>query len=105
MSTEDDLTLRILAEIRRDGRTTRDELRNELRATNLRIDHLERRVEDKTQTLGRQITESEARTATAINELTGTLHAVHGMLRNRLGLQDRVSRCERDIGEIKQRMG
>ena len=75
--SSDDLTLRILTE-RIDGR----------------IDRLEARL-----------VESEIRTATAINGLAGTLHDVRDMLVDRLDLRDRVSRCERDIGEIKTRLG
>lgn len=110
--TTDDLTPRLLAEIRNDGRLTREEIR----ATNVRIDQLEQRLDgriDKLEQrldgridgLERRVTESEIRTTTAITEVAGTVREVRDMLRDRLDLRDRVARCESDIQEIKHQIG
>lgn len=84
----DDLTIRVLVEIR-DGL---HEVRDEVRQTNLRVDKLTERVDHLTdrvgnvetglETLGRRVVESELRTATAITELQGTMRDIHGLLKN-----------------------
>jgi uncharacterized protein Yka (UPF0111/DUF47 family) len=109
MSSDDDLTLRILGEIRQDLRTTRDEIHSRIdnveQRLDGRIDGLETRFEARFDRVERMIVESEIRTATAINGLAGPLHDVRDMFRDRLELRDRVTRCERDIDEIKHRIG
>jgi hypothetical protein len=91
------LTVRILVDIR-----------EQVQATNVRLDQVERRLDGRIDQLGngldgridrldakvdagfaalerqitRQIVESETRTATAIHELAGTLHDVRDMLRS-----------------------
>jgi hypothetical protein len=55
--------------------------------------------------LSGRIVESEVRTATAITDLHGTLREVLDVLRDQHDLRPRVDRCERDIGDIKQRLG
>jgi len=55
--------------------------------------------------LSGRIVESEVRTAAAITDLHGTLREVLDVLRDQHDLRPRVDRCERDIGDIKQRLG
>ena len=93
----DDITLKVLIEIR-------DELRshsNRIDQTNARLDVTNVRLEQ----VGQRIVESELRTATAITELAGTVQGVRGLLEKRLDLRDRVEQCEREIAELKRRVG
>lgn len=99
-----DLTTRVLIEIRQELRETKDELRETKQSLNARVDHLSDRIELVNGDLGRRILESELRTATAIHELGGTLREVHTLLKDR-ALHDRVSRCEREIDDLKHRLG
>lgn len=69
-----------------------------------RFDHREIRFDQLEERLDRRIIESEVRTATAINELGGTLREVHTLLKDR-ALNDRVARCELEIAELKHRLG
>lgn len=85
----DDRTIRVLVEIRDGVRSLTD-----------RVEH----VESDLGTLGRQVVESELRTATAITDLHGTMRDIHGLLRSQLDLRDRVERCERDIDDLKKRV-
>lgn len=89
-----DLTTEILKDIRDELRQTRTELKGELVETNTRLDHLSRRV-----------VEGELRTATAITDLHGTLREVVDLFRAEHPLAPRVERCEKDISELKQRLG
>lgn len=85
----DDLTLRVLVEIR-DG----------IRTTNERVETLERRVDR----LGDQVAESDAHTTAAVDGTTQAVREVYTLLRDRLELRDRVERCERDIDELKRKL-
>ena len=66
-----------------------DGVEAEVHAVAARIDgidpRLDRRIEDVYDSLGRRMTESEVRLATAINNFAGTLHDVHRLLQDRLG--------------------
>jgi len=100
----DDLTIRVLIEIRDEIRSTNQRVDR----TNERVDHLSTRVDHmstRIDDMGQRIVESELRTSTAITELTGTIRDVHSLLVDRLDLRDRVERCERDIDELKHRVG
>lgn len=110
--TSDDLTVRILMEIRDAVHTTNERVDQ----TNARLDEnrgdLGRRIEQLNTDLNKRIdatnerlTEMEFRTATGLSEVTGTLRDVTALLRDRLDLRDRVDRCERDIAELKTRVG
>jgi hypothetical protein len=90
----DDITVQILRDIR-------DEIRN----TNARVDLLTDETKVRLDQLGDAVVGSEVRTIAAITALDGTLHAVHDALRSHNDLRDRVERCERDIAEIKHRVG
>lgn len=115
--TSDDLTTRVLIEIR-----------DEIRGTNRRVDTLNERVErlEAGQTelrreandvrremkelrgsvveLHRQQVESDVRSATMFAELNGTMRDIHVLLRDRFLLSDRVERCEKDIEDLKRRV-
>jgi hypothetical protein len=110
--SSDDLSLRILIEIREDVRATHlhvDQVEQKLgeRIDRLegRVDGLEARFETRFDAVERQIVESEIRTATAINDLAGTMRDVGDMFRDRFELRDRVTRCELDIDDLKHRVG
>lgn len=103
----DDLTVRVLVEIReqiRDGQTALreglHEVRDEIRQTNVRLDQQGQRIDQQ----GQRIVESEIRTATAITELHGTMRDVHDWLKKQADLRDRVERCEREIDDLKKRV-
>ncbi|MBA3540262.1 MAG: hypothetical protein H0T79_11600 [Deltaproteobacteria bacterium] len=96
--TSDDLTLRVLIEIRDEIRSTNARVDQ----TNARLDLTNQRLENVRDELGRRIVESEIRTATAIGDLASAVRDVHGLLSDRLDLRDRVERCERDIDELKR---
>ena len=108
----DDVTVAILREIRDEIRTTNERLeqtRDEVRTTNERLEQTRDAVkEELAQTredLGRRITQSEVRTATAIVELAGAVQSVKDLLADRLEPRDRVVKCEQDIAELKRRVG
>ncbi len=93
----DNLTVRILVDIREQVQATNLRLDQVERRLDGRIDQLEKRLDGRIDQLDakfdagfaalerqitRQIVESETCTATAINELAGTLHDVRDMLRS-----------------------
>ena len=103
----DDLTIRVLIEIRDEIRSTNQRVDR----TNDRVDHLSGGLEDlgrqlsgRIDNLGSRMVEAELRTSTAITELHGTIHDVHSLLVDRLDLRHRVERCERDIDDLKRRV-
>lgn len=103
----DDLTIRVLIEIRDEIRSTNqrvDRTNERVEHLSTRVEHLSTRFDDVSDDLGRRIVESELRTSTAITELHGTVRDIHGLLVDRLDLRDRVERCERDIDELKRRV-
>lgn len=107
----DDLTIRVLIEIRDEIRSTNERVdQTNVRVDRLgeqltgRIDSLAEHLTGRIDSLGDRITESELRTSTAITELHGTIRDVHTLLVGRLDLRDRVERCERDIDELKRRV-
>lgn len=96
----DDLTIRVLIEIRDEIRSTNQRVDR----TNERVDQLSEHVSGRIDNLTERVVESELRTSTAITELAGTIRGVHTLLVDRLDLRDRVDRCERDIDELKRRV-
>jgi hypothetical protein len=87
------------------------DIREEIRGTNRRIDHMEERLDTRIDQVGQRldrlenrVTEGEIRTATAITDMHGTLIEVRDLMRDRFDLRDRVERCERDIADLKQRV-
>jgi hypothetical protein len=104
----DDITLKVLIEIRDELRSHSgrlDQTNARLDQTNARLDQTNVRLDQMREELGTRIVESELRTATAITELASTLRNVHVMLEKRLDLRDRVDQCERDIADLKRRVG
>jgi len=55
--------------------------------------------------VARRVVESEVRTATAITELHGTVHDLVDVLRAQHDVRPRLERAEREITEIKNRLG
>lgn len=103
----DDLTIRVLIEIRDEIRGTNqriDRTNERIDQTNERVDRLDEHLTARIDSLSDRLTESELRTSTAITELHGTIRDVHTLLVDRLDLRDRVERCERDIDELKRRV-
>jgi predicted nucleic acid-binding Zn-ribbon protein len=107
-----DLTISILREIRDEIRKTNerldqtnerlDQTRSDLSA---RLDQTNIRLDKTREELSRHIVESEMRTATAITSLAGTLQDVKKLLDERREMNKRVSKCEKDIRQIKQHTG
>lgn len=94
------LTVAILKDIRAELRQVNarvDETNARLDATNTRLDALR-------DDLGRRITESEIRTATAIADLAGSVREMTSVLREQHDLRPRVERCEHDIAELRARV-
>ena len=96
----DDLTIRVLTEIR-----------DEIKQTNQRVDELSGRVGHLETHLGaridetnRRLVESEVRLSTAIVGMAGTLDDVKQLLVQRNTIDDRVTRCEREIDDLKRRV-
>jgi hypothetical protein len=92
-----DITGRILGEVR-----------DELKGLSGRVDVLTERVdgvEERLDEMGRSIVEAEVRTATALTELAGAVQSVKDLLVVRLGLDDRVTKCETEIRGIKKHVG
>jgi predicted RNase H-like nuclease (RuvC/YqgF family) len=78
-----DLTTEILKEIRNAvlGTNVRlDQTNRRLDQTIVRLDETNGHLEEQTERLDRRITESEVRTATAINQLRGTMEDVKELL-------------------------
>ena len=96
-----DLTMRVLVEIRDDIRAMKDEVRS----TNVRVEHLESKLETGLRDMSDRIVESEIRTATAIVDMHGTLRDVATSLKRSDGLRERVDWCEREIELLKRRPG
>jgi chromosome segregation ATPase len=102
--SNDDRTLRVLTEIRDEIRSTNtrvDGLRDEIRATNIRVDGLRDELRAGLEATNDRLTESEIRTATAMNETTHAVRDVYVLLRDRFDLRDRVERCEREIEALR----
>ncbi len=111
----DDVTVRILADIR-----------DELRKTNERLDMTNQRLETglaavraeihsevgglREELRGgladvrRDMLASEMRAATRVAEQTAATRNLYDLLQDRFQLRDRVERCEHDIAELKQRL-
>jgi chromosome segregation ATPase len=105
----DDLTVRVLIEIRDEIRATNtriDQTNSRLDQTNVNLDRhtnrLDKRIDDTRADLSRRLAEVEIRTVTALNDVHGTLREVRDLLRDRLDLRDRVDRVERDVAELKR---
>jgi signal transduction histidine kinase len=76
-----------------------------LDGTNQRLDGTNQRLEDFREELSRRIVESEARTATALTDLAGTVREMTSILRASHDLRPRVELCEQDIADLKRKVG
>ena len=117
----DDLTLHVLQEIREGVRELKvfaeaangrfDVMDRRFDAMDRRFDDMDRRfdmfreeVRAELRTTNLRITESDVRHATQMTELIGMMREIHGELVKSDRLEDRVSRCETDIAELRARL-
>jgi methyl-accepting chemotaxis protein len=91
-SVTDDLTVRILTDIR-DG----------VRETNARLDQTRDELSSRIDALTQRVVESEIRTATALTDVASTVREVATLLREQGDLRPRVERCERQIAALERR--
>ena len=99
-----DLTIQILTDIRDEIRSTNnriDQTNVELRSTR---EELRTELRTGLERVEKRVVESEIRLATGITEMSGTLRDVRDMLAGQLDLRDRVERCEADIADLKRRV-
>lgn len=96
-----DLTVKLLSEIR-----------DEVKKSNQRLAGVEgglvdlrREVREDLGKLSKRVVDAELRTATALTELAADVRSLTGHLRKTSDLRPRVERCEKDIGELKKRVG
>lgn len=95
-----DLTVVILREIRDEIRATNGRVDQ----TNSRLDQTNSRLDELRDELSRRIVASEVRTSTAIADLTGSVRQLTGLLQSQLDLRPRVESCEREIERLKERL-
>ena len=100
-----DITIEILKDIRDGVRQVSEHLGGRIDATNERIDKTNDRLDAMREELSRRIVESEIRTSTAITTLAGTVQDMTEVLRASHDLRPRVERCEKDIAELRRRVG
>ncbi len=100
-----DLTIEILKAIRDETQATRAELKVEVGGLRAEIVSLREETNARLDAMGRRIVESEMRTATAVVDLHGTVRDLVDVLRAQQDVRPRVDRCERDILDIKHRLG
>ncbi len=107
-----DITIEILKEIRDEIRNTNgriDTTNTRIDQTNIQLDQLghdlEGKIDHLRSDLVTRMAETEIRTSTALADVAGTMRDVRDLLRDRFDLRDRVERCERDIDELKHRVG
>ena len=110
--TEDSLTTQVLIEIRDEIRELRRDTNARFEQTNGRLDSVNARLHQTNERLDRmrtelkdEIREVDIRAQTRMVELIAATQDTNAMLRDRFDLRDRVERCERDIDELKKRVG
>lgn len=113
-----DLTVRILQELREEIREFKTDVGRQFETIDRRFDAVDRRFDEidrrfdmfreefraELRATNLRITESDVRHATQMTELIGMMREVHGQLVHADRLEDRVSRCETDIAELKARL-
>jgi hypothetical protein len=113
-----DLTVRILQEIREDIREFKTDVDRKFETIDRRFEAVDRRFDDmdrrfdvfreevraEFRATNLRITESDVRHATQMTEVIGMMREMHGELVKADRLEDRVSRCETDIAELKARV-
>lgn len=111
----DDVTVKLLADIRDEIRKTnerletglaavRSEIRDEVGALRHEIGGLRGELHTGLADVRREMLASEMRHATRVAEQTAATRNSCDLLQDRFQLRDRVERCEQDIAELKQRL-
>ncbi len=110
--SDDNITVRVLIEIRDEIRELRqdtnqrfDEVNKRLDQTDHRLDLTNHRLEAVHTGLREEMLASEARHATRLLALNAAAIDTNTMLRDRFDLRDRVERCEREIEQLKNKVG
>ena len=115
---ETDPTVRILQEVREDIREFKAEVARSFEGIDRRFEAVDRRFDDMDRRFDMfreevraefrathlRITESDVRHATQMTQLIGMMREMHGEVVKAGRLEDRVSRCEMDIAELKARV-
>jgi len=108
----DDVTTKILIEIRDEIRTTnqrldqtKTELKEEISLVRTELALVRTELREEIGQVRGEAVERELRLATQIVEQTAATRDLYTMLTGQLDLRDRVERCERDIGDLKKRVG
>ena len=103
-----DMTIEVLKSIRDEVSSVRVEVcatNDRLDAANRRLDASNARLDAMRDQLGARIAESDIRAAAAITALHGTVRDLLDVLLAQHDLRPRMDRCERELGEIKNRFG
>lgn len=114
--SDDNLTTRVLIEIRDEIRDLRRDMHVGLERTNHRLEHvtkgLERGLAETNERIDRlrtelkdEIREVDLRAQTRMLDLIAATQDTNAMLRDRFELRDRVERCEQKIEELEKRVG
>lgn len=82
-----------------------EQIRDEIRSTNERLDHTRADMNAGFAALGDRITDVELRFDTGLMALAGTVNQVKPLLTGHRSLDGRVHRCEKDIVLLKKRTG
>ncbi len=108
----DDVTVQVLIEIRDrlDQTNSRlDQTNSRLDQTNSRLDHLREDLGQRIDQTNERITGLDLRMATEITAVASAVNDVGRLLKGRrddqLQLHDRIGRVERDVEELKNRVG
>ena len=104
--SDDNLTVRVLIEIRDELRGTNqrlDQTNARLDQANERLDQTNERLDQVRTDLKEELFAAEVRSATQMTALIGSSRDVADLLRDRFDLRDRVERCEREIEALKKR--
>lgn len=98
MASTNDLTVKILSEIRDELRGTRKELVARIDHTNATLEETNRKVD----LLARRQTETEVRLATEIVALAGAVDRTNQLLRERLDDRDRLDDIDRRVTALER---
>lgn len=110
--SDDNLTVRVLIDIRDELR----ELRQDVKQTNVRLDSFQTEVRDELRavrselaeglgSVRAEIAEVDIRAATRALDHTAATRDLYDLLRDRFEMRDRVEKCEREIEELKRKVG
>lgn len=101
MDSSPDLTVQVLIQIRDELRDFKEQTKAQLAEVNARIDDSNRKI-DRT---NRQLVNVESRLGTELGALRDAVSELRDAViePDRGDLAERVTRCERDIAELRQR--